>query len=248
MVSVLAAMALLPAPVFGVDLFLVANNPEQVKSLDFLDNKAPHTSIERALFPALHELDSSKKPFILVDGGDCSLFFDRKSEWMVKYLQRDHSSYVSATETVTVGHRTQTRVLETASTTSTQSGGVYSRGIQPGAGYVSAVSMHFGDVSDKSHPVVTLQDPNSVETTIKHGQQQDVALLPNSIAISRDGVVATQNYLDDLRFSSVALCATGFTRDPDSDYVAFPPPGVIAHYMLYRKNNQWRLHRIEFIR
>src|ERR1035437_8827140 len=72
-----------PLAGFSIDVFLVANNQSVLQGLDWIDHPQPGDSIQRLLRPTLESYRRAKSPFIIVDGGDCSLFPAQESPGLV---------------------------------------------------------------------------------------------------------------------------------------------------------------------
>ena len=230
---------------FSVDLFLVGSNPAPVADVAWLDPKRAEkddrfqAALRRTLAPWL----TTKRPFVVIDGGDGSLFATAKPWSSVHYLSRAYGGYDSMTETV----NGKTRVVEHTSTVGTESGVTVGRN-DPKRGGWSQSFLHLG--AEPGHPMVALMDLDSYRESLNHGTSQDKQYLPLSILFSDDSTVQTDRYLAETKIQppGPVLCRTGIPRARDRDVTCFPPAGIVGHYRLVREGTGWRLRFVEFIR
>ena len=237
-----------PAP-FAVDLFLVGSNPTRVGNLDWLNpkNAAPDSPIQAALRTRLAPLAQTSRSFVVLDGGDGSVF-PRPERWSsVLVASRASETYDSMTESTTVGGRTKTRVLERSTTVTTITGAV-DVGDNAQTDHAGGTFLHFG--SGEGHPTIVLMDLGAEQGAQRFGTPEDRKHLAYALLFSRDSMDGTERYLarTGLRPTGPVLCRTGVPRARDRDITCFPPEGVVGHYRLVQDGPGWRLRFVEFVR
>ena len=234
---------------FTVDLFLVANNPTVIASADTIDKPGPNDTVENILRPIVQRMTQQKIPFVVVDGGDNSLFRASKEQRTVHVLSRAFSGYDSKTESVTVGRKTKTRVVEHTESVSTTTMGVMSEPFRKDRGYVSRSYVYFGD-GPGLHPYVALQDLNSYCNSTSGRVPEDKDSVTHTMLISGDSVIDSESLLASVGpgFEGVCICAHGLPSRDNPRIASFPPAGVVAHYALSRAHGVYGLRLIEYLR
>jgi|GEM_PF-5737081 len=241
-------LALRPVePDFSVDLFLVANNGKSLENLDWVDKPKEGETIERLLRPILKSLQDRKSGYVVLDGGDCSIFpTGERSAW---HGQRTYTIFDSMTESETHNGVTKKRVLARTASEMASWGGLTAQPYRKNAGYVIQHFFYFGDIGDvKRYAVV--QDLNSLHTVLTSGTSEDKANLARTMLITGDSVQETQQILRDNNYDFKGICIAKWgLADPSApNIIAFPPPGLATHYKLSRQNGEWTVRLLEYLR
>ncbi len=244
MVGLLIAATCLVKPDLELDLFVVANNPSQMTSLEWLDNQKASSPIEHLLQPKLTELAKQSRPFIVVDGGDTSLL-SKPAQPQVRVLLRDYESLASRMPSPEAWPVKRTAAQEKQMFANTQMHLMY---IVPyGKSY--GVSKSYLHLSSPGKPMLVLLAMNSYRNSATRSIAQDKKDLNRALAISLDSVRSTQETIqrDIPTFEGVVICAWGRPM-AEANLGSFPPAGVVGHYKLSDTAGKLSLSWIEYIR
>lgn len=240
----LAAQLAVATPEISVDLFLLAGNSRLVEGFEWIEKPSENEGAERLLRPYVESYTAQKRPFIILDGGDMSLF--GSSERKSSLIFRRYSDYDSMTQTIqSPGKAPKTEVVARTESTETDCMTLYTYGPER-KGYLSLSYLWFRRAND-SKDYLALQDMNSLETVKKSKIEQERETAERSIILSRYSLQTTKQKLGP-DFKGIGLCSFGRADSSSPNLASFPPPGVVVHYQLSRTNGQWALRQLEQIR
>lgn len=242
--ALVLAAQIVATPEISVDVFVIAGNPRLVEGLDWLNKPSDDGDGERLLRPIVDSYAEQKRPFILLDGGDCSIF--GPAERKASMIYRKYSGYDSMTQTVqSPGKPPKREVLERTESTETASSTLYTQA--PGRlGYMS-VNYYWFNRDSKSDQFLAIQDLNSYQFMLKTDIAQDRIGIDHSLVISRESLRATKRILGP-NFNGIGICAWGSADPAAPNLTSFPPPGVVNHYVLSRTGGKWALSFVDQIR
>ena len=227
--TILATMAIGQAPKPTFTMILVSGNEHPIKEMKDID-ESPSDTMTARIQELTRGMDGAKKTWMLIEGSVIGDHVPLNQSPIIFVVSREPEASSAIRETATVNGKPVVMTGEKTSSVSTLtlSFGVPRQDRISGGSYVNS---RIG--SDGPNLMLT-----SLATALyanKERRKDETEYFKNSIAISRDSLNDTEDWLatfkGDIR-PTMVLAASGRPQDGRRDLLAFPPTGVILTYQV----------------
>jgi hypothetical protein len=245
MLALIAAGVAVSTSDFSLDVFLVANNPSRIANLSWLNVKQTE-GVEALLQPVLLEYAQTKTPYMIIDGGDCSLGVgpEKRSPTILK---KSYRSFDSATQTVADQKASKTEVLATTTIDSTMISSPLLRPWSERAGYVGKTFVH---LDTSKGQVFAILDLNSYRNCLNASQEQDRMGIDSPICLAVESADETRAILRNKlpQFNGICISTWGRPTADAPNVISFPPAGTAIQYRFFNRNGTLEADLVRFLR
>ncbi len=230
---------------FSIDLYVLSVNSKPIETLDWFEKSDVIDSVHQMVKDSVQSRPEGKRSFLILERTGTSGTL-KESPMAVQVNVRNSKFKFLASNSYMVRGKMVTQYHDRRLITNSCGMSFRPNPIKASYQYQSWSSIVLGD---NWNPTLGVEDLNSYRTTMSHPDPRNRREPGTQLLISGSPVSESIALLDrvDKDFAGICLCSWGIADHAHPNVVAFPPSGIVAHYLLTKTGQKLGIALIEYL-